>query len=106
KVFRALDKTLRDILDAPDKLFRGDGKIGTVEEKSEGFIYDKNTLQRPTAGDLQQKAILCPKNTTADDINAMVLEMLHGESKVYTSSDEAIPVGSDRGELELLYPPE
>ncbi|GJW27764.1 DNA helicase [Tanacetum coccineum] len=85
----------------------GDGKIGTVEEKSEGdsswitipkefcipnddnglrnligFIYDKNTLQRPTAGDLQQKAI------------------------VYTSSDEAIPVGSDRGEVELLYPPE
>ncbi|GKD27678.1 DNA helicase [Tanacetum coccineum] len=109
----------------------GDGKIGTVEENSEGnslwitvlkefyipdddnglknligFIYDEHPLQHPTAADLQQKAIVCPKNTTADEINETVLEMLHGKSMVYTSSDEAIPVGSDCGEVELLYPPE
>ncbi|GJW45845.1 DNA helicase, partial [Tanacetum coccineum] len=81
----------------------GDGKIGTIEENSEGdsswitvpkefcihdddnglknligFIYDENTLHHPTTADLM----------------------------VYTSSDEAIPVGSDCGEVELLYPPE
>ncbi|GKE76842.1 DNA helicase [Tanacetum coccineum] len=71
-----------------------------------GFIYDEKTLQQPTTGDLQQKAIVCPKNSTADDINATVLEVLHGGSTVYTSSDEAIHVGIDRGEVELLYPPE
>ncbi|GKD72974.1 DNA helicase [Tanacetum coccineum] len=49
---------------------------------------------------------MCPKNTTADEINETVLEMLHGKSMVYTSSDEAIHIGSDRGEVELLYPPE
>ncbi|GJX03275.1 DNA helicase [Tanacetum coccineum] len=32
--------------------------------------------------------------------------MLHGKSMVYTSSDEAIPIGSGSGEVELLYPPE
>ncbi|GJT67770.1 DNA helicase [Tanacetum coccineum] len=177
KYFETLDRTLKDILDVPHKLFGGktivlggdfrqtlpvkkgaskleipgltehqkrraaefaswlleigDGKIGTVEDSSEGdcswvtipeqyylpddatglqdligFIYDEKTLQQPTAGDLQQKAIVCPKNSTADEINTMVLRMLHGESKVYSSSDEAIPVGSDRGEVELLYPPE
>nr|GEU37989.1 DNA helicase [Tanacetum cinerariifolium] len=138
RCFEALDKTLRDVLDAPEKLFGGktivhgenmrlrqpglnkyenpraanfaswlleigDGKTETVEENSDGdsswitvpeelcipdddnglknligFIYDENTLQHPTAVDLQQKAIACPKNTTADEINKTVLEMLHG----------------------------
>nr|GEX48809.1 DNA helicase [Tanacetum cinerariifolium] len=165
RYFEALDRTLRDVLDAHEKLFGGktivhgenmrlqqpglnkyektraanfvswlleigDGKTGTVEENNDGdsswitvpkefcipdddnglknligFIYDENTLQHPTAVDLQQKAIVCPKNTTADEINKTVLEMLHGKSMVYISSDEAIPVGSDHGEVELLYPP-
>ncbi|GKA57520.1 DNA helicase [Tanacetum coccineum] len=55
----------------------GDGKVGKVKDNSEGFIYDEQTLQQPTVGDLQQKAIVCPKNTTADEINATILEMLH-----------------------------
>ncbi|GJY99289.1 DNA helicase [Tanacetum coccineum] len=178
RCLKALERTLRDVLDDPEKLFGGktiilrelwphfkvckltenmrllqprlneyertratnfaswlleigDGKIGTVEENSEGdsswitvpeefcipdddnglknligFIYDENTIQHPTAADLQQKAIVCPKNTIADEINETVLEMLHGKSMIYTSSDEAILIGSDRGEVELLYPPE
>nr|GEU85361.1 DNA helicase [Tanacetum cinerariifolium] len=109
----------------------GDGKTVTVKENSDddsswitvpeefcipddnnglknliGFIYDEITLQHPTAANLQQKAIVCPKNTTADEINETVLEMLHGKIMVYTSLDEAIPVGSDRGEVKLLYPHE
>nr|GEU33484.1 DNA helicase [Tanacetum cinerariifolium] len=166
RCFEALDRTLRDVLDVPEKLFGGktivlgenvpllqpglnkyektraanfaswllelgDGKTGIVEENSDddsswitvleefcitdetsglknliGFIYDENTLQHPTTADLQQKAIVCLKNTTADEINETVLGMLHGKSMVYTSSDEAIPVESDRGEVELLYPPD
>ncbi|GJY14885.1 DNA helicase [Tanacetum coccineum] len=54
----------------------GDGKVGKVEDNR--FIYDEQTLQQPTADDLQEKAIVCPKNTIADEINATVLEILHG----------------------------
>ncbi|GJV76883.1 DNA helicase [Tanacetum coccineum] len=43
------------------------------------FIYDKGTLQHPTAQELQHKAI---------------------------SSDEAVPLGNDRGATKLLYPME
>nr|GEV05639.1 DNA helicase [Tanacetum cinerariifolium] len=168
RCFEALDRTLRDVLDAPEKLFgdktivlggdfrqtlpvkKGASKPEIVSasiaaselwphfkvykltenmrplqlglnkyektraatfaswllELGDGFMYNENTLQHPTASDLQQKAIVCPKNTTVDEINETVLEMLHGKSMVYTSSDEAIPVGSDCGEVELLYPPE
>ncbi|GJZ37272.1 DNA helicase [Tanacetum coccineum] len=34
------------------------------------FIYDQNTLRTPSVVTLQQKAIVCPKNETADTINS------------------------------------
>nr|GEU72572.1 DNA helicase [Tanacetum cinerariifolium] len=55
------------------------------------FIYDQNTLQTHSAINLQQKAIVCPKNETADVINSNVLEMVQGESTSYLSQDEATP---------------
>ncbi|GKA76322.1 DNA helicase, partial [Tanacetum coccineum] len=42
------------------------------------FIYDEHTLLHPTAQDLQDKAIVCPKNNTAYVINANVMNMLPG----------------------------
>ncbi|GKA96251.1 DNA helicase [Tanacetum coccineum] len=70
------------------------------------FIYDEDTLQRPTAMRLQKRAIVCPKNETADTINATILASLNRPTKVYLSSDEATPHGDDGGETELLYPTE
>ncbi|GKC96789.1 DNA helicase [Tanacetum coccineum] len=70
------------------------------------FIYDDDTLQHPTAEPSQQKAIVCPKNETADIINAKVLSMLPGNTRTYISFDEAIPHSHDGGEVELLYPTE
>ncbi|GJS85835.1 DNA helicase [Tanacetum coccineum] len=70
------------------------------------FIYDQMTLQTPTATDLQKKVIACPKNESADMINAKVLSMLNGQQQVYVSLDEATPHVNDGGETELLYPPE
>ncbi|GKE31865.1 DNA helicase [Tanacetum coccineum] len=70
------------------------------------FIYDKHTLQNPTAQELQQKAIVCPRNGTADSINSEILKMVEGESVIYKSSDEAIPLRNDGGVTELLYPTE
>lgn len=68
------------------------------------FIYDKETLQTPTARQLQQKVIVCPKNETADLINLDVLSMVQSEPTAYFSSDGATPFGNDGGETEMLYP--
>ncbi|GJU24312.1 DNA helicase [Tanacetum coccineum] len=70
------------------------------------FIYDEHTLLHPTAKDLQDKASVCPKNDTADIINAKVMNMLPGHTTSYISSDEAMPHGHDGGKVELLYPTE
>nr|GEW58416.1 DNA helicase [Tanacetum cinerariifolium] len=42
------------------------------------FIYDKDTLQHPTAQELQHKAIVCPRNDIADIINIKILKMVDG----------------------------
>ncbi|GJS87603.1 DNA helicase [Tanacetum coccineum] len=68
------------------------------------FIYDQSTLHIPSAMTLQQKAIVCPKNETADIINSKVLNMVPGESTSYMSQNEATPTGNDGAETEMLYP--
>nr|GEW70121.1 DNA helicase [Tanacetum cinerariifolium] len=60
------------------------------------FIYDKDTLQHPSARELQQKAIVCTRNDTADMINSQILKMVDSNSTIYKSSDEAIPLGNNR----------
>ncbi|GJW83150.1 DNA helicase [Tanacetum coccineum] len=68
------------------------------------FIYDQSTLHTPSAITLQQKAIVCPKNETADIINSKVLDMVPGKSTSYMSQDKAQPTENDRAETEMLYP--
>ncbi|GKD66983.1 DNA helicase [Tanacetum coccineum] len=70
------------------------------------FIYDNHTLLYPTAKDLQEKAIVCPRNDTVDTINATIMNTLPGTLTKYISYDEALPHGHDRGKIELLYPVE
>ncbi|GJT61527.1 DNA helicase, partial [Tanacetum coccineum] len=106
----------------------GDGKIGEADETDPqdssivsipgipdsdaavseliNFIYDEEIFERPSAKELQKKVIVCPKNETADTINARVLSLLNHERRTYLSSDEATPHGNDGGETELLYPNE
>nr|GEY39739.1 DNA helicase [Tanacetum cinerariifolium] len=66
------------------------------------FIYDEATLKAPTAG----TTIVCPKNETADEVNAKILSSVKGVMKMYLSRDEAILVGKETSETELLYPME
>ncbi|GJT33080.1 DNA helicase [Tanacetum coccineum] len=130
RCFEALDRSLRDISNSPNTLFGGKSIILGDEADSQNtfdvnipdelcipdsnatlanlinFIYDQKTLQTPTATDLQKKVIVCPKNESADMINAKVISMLNGQQQVYISLDEATPHGNDGGETELLYPPE
>ncbi|GKE26559.1 DNA helicase [Tanacetum coccineum] len=57
------------------------------------FIYDDATLRTPTADAFQEKAIVCPKNDAADDVNAKILASVEGVTKTYLSKDEAIQMG-------------
>lgn len=76
-----------------------EGKLELME-----FIYDRQSLETPTPSSFQEKAIVCPKNETTDLINAQILEKIPGNSYIYTSVDEAVPIGNDGGATELLYP--
>ncbi|GJU57550.1 DNA helicase [Tanacetum coccineum] len=62
------------------------------------LIYDDTTLKAPTAGAFQEKAIVCPKNDTADAVNAKILSSVEGVTKTYLSRDEAIPTGGETTE--------
>ncbi|GKA58346.1 DNA helicase [Tanacetum coccineum] len=70
------------------------------------FIYDDIILATPTIGSLQEKTIVCPKNTTADAVNAKIMSNIEGQSRTYLSNDEAIPMGRETSKTELLYPME
>ncbi|GJW93725.1 DNA helicase [Tanacetum coccineum] len=70
------------------------------------FIYDDKNLKTPTAGALQEKAIVFPKNKTADVVNAKILSDIEGQSRTYLSNDMAIPMGKETSKTELLYPME
>ncbi|GJT47351.1 DNA helicase [Tanacetum coccineum] len=67
------------------------------------FIYGDETLHHPSAVKLQDKAIVCFKNDTADIINAKVLSLLSGRTCTYVSYDDVVPHVHDGGEVELLY---
>lgn len=60
----------------PDKYCIPESQTATQELVD--FIYDEKTFQRPNTMSLQEKAIVCPKNKTADIINSTVLDMLNG----------------------------
>ncbi|GJU24125.1 DNA helicase [Tanacetum coccineum] len=68
------------------------------------FIYDDATLKTPTADAFQEKAIVCPKNDAADAVNAKILASVEGVTKTYLSKDEAIQMGRETSETEMLYP--
>ncbi|XP_071699128.1 uncharacterized protein [Rutidosis leptorrhynchoides] len=70
------------------------------------FIYSDKLLCHPNPLQLQQQAIVCPKNETADAINEAILIRIEKESKTYTSYDSATPYSNDGGQIDLLYPME
>ncbi|GJZ76715.1 DNA helicase [Tanacetum coccineum] len=66
------------------------------------FIYNDTTLKPSTAGALHEKAIVCPKNDTTNVVDANILSSIEGETKTYLSKDEAIPMGRETSEIEML----
>ncbi|GJS76943.1 DNA helicase [Tanacetum coccineum] len=107
----------------------GDGEIGESEEEEDqdsswitilpeflvdndetslsrliNFIYDDTTLNIPTAGSLQETAIMCLNNATKDDVNAKILSNIE-EYHVPTPNESPLHAvhshGSDEGSLKL-----
>lgn len=70
------------------------------------FIYSDDVLQNPSANIFSDKAIVCPKNESADEINTLILNILPGEPTTYLSVDSIIPRTNEKGDTEILYPPE
>ena len=70
------------------------------------FIYNDDALRNPTASILCDIAIVCPRNDTTDEINNLILDMLPEQKNVYLSVDSVIPYANEKGDTEILYPPE
>ncbi|XP_071699106.1 uncharacterized protein [Rutidosis leptorrhynchoides] len=80
----------------PDEYCIPDNEDGLANLIS--FIYPRESLQNSTTVELQQKAIVCPKNDAADAINKTIVDMVDGPIKTYHSLDTATPHGNDGGE--------
>ncbi|KAI3705431.1 hypothetical protein L1987_75668 [Smallanthus sonchifolius] len=69
-------------------------------------IYDQSMLENPTSANFSDRAIVCPKNKTADEINNLILGMSPGKTSTYLSRDSMVPRSHNGGEAELMYPVE
>ncbi|XP_071689040.1 uncharacterized protein [Rutidosis leptorrhynchoides] len=88
----------------PDEFCINDDENGLSNIIS--FIYNDDLLRQPNAIQLQQQAIVCPRNETADIINEVIILKIEREERTYTSFNFAIPYNNDGGQAELLYPAE
>ncbi|PWA55261.1 hypothetical protein CTI12_AA398520 [Artemisia annua] len=89
-----------DVPEFKIRLYSGDRPRGYELPSSNtlgAIVFDRG----PETVTLQQKAIVCPKNETADIINSTVLDMVAGEARTYASYDIAIPVGNSGAETEM-----
>lgn len=68
------------------------------------FIYDESTLKNPLQTNISQKAIVCPKNETADIINTIILGMTSTNNVTYLSVDSITPLASNEEQTDILYP--
>ncbi|KAJ9555986.1 hypothetical protein OSB04_010600 [Centaurea solstitialis] len=70
------------------------------------FIYTHESLNQPSTTTFCDSAIICPKNENVDDINNLILNSLSKEVTTYLSADSIIPRANEKGDTEILYPPE
>ncbi|KAJ9567251.1 hypothetical protein OSB04_003217 [Centaurea solstitialis] len=84
-------------------------------------IYSDDVLQNPTANIFFDKAIVCRVyftkvyltcheklffDTSNDEINNLILNILPGEPTTYLSVDSIIPRANEKGDTKILYSPE
>ncbi|XP_023752372.1 uncharacterized protein LOC111900725 [Lactuca sativa] len=68
------------------------------------FVYGKDIISNPSPEELSVRAIICPKNETADQVNALILSKSNSQGVVYNSCDSIKSQTHDSLELDTLYP--
>jgi hypothetical protein len=69
-------------------------------------IYEDFTARYNDGEYLARRAIVCPKNSVADDLNKAVLERVPGQIVEYNSCDSISKSMDHVGDADLLYTPE
>nr|XP_043630145.1 uncharacterized protein LOC122601453 [Erigeron canadensis] len=67
------------------------------------FVYSKEILQSPTAINISNRAIICPRNDTVDEINELILNKSPGILRTYLSTDSMILHSKNSGVTDLMY---
>nr|KAJ0202943.1 hypothetical protein LSAT_V11C500259670 [Lactuca sativa] len=68
------------------------------------FVYGKNLFSNPSPKELSVRAIICPKNETVDQVNALILSKTNSQGVVYNSCDSIKSHTHESLELDTLYP--
>ncbi|KAL3627784.1 hypothetical protein CASFOL_029147 [Castilleja foliolosa] len=84
----------------------GDGVLGEADVDNPRNVRHIQIPQQYLIDATENRAIVCPTNDKADEINNVVLGMTPGECKIYSSHDNMIPHGGCQTDLEALYPQE
>nr|KAJ0214386.1 hypothetical protein LSAT_V11C400164520 [Lactuca sativa] len=107
----------------------GDGKIGTpekedphstriihipgmflIDSKDQGlaalidFVYGSELLTNTSPQEFSARAIISPKNETAERVNTLILSKTQGQEVVYNSYDSIKSPTRDALDLDTLYP--
>ncbi|XP_071718761.1 uncharacterized protein [Rutidosis leptorrhynchoides] len=91
RCFEVLDRSLRDILRNKNSPFGarvgaiGKGKKHCFLRMIARYWKWRETLQNPSVAELQQKAIVCPKNDAADTKNKLVVDKVDRPVTTYAS---------------------
>ena len=55
---------------------------------------------------LEERAILCPRNETVEEINEYIMNQIEGEEVTYHSSDTVCKASTNNSSMDQLYPTE
>ncbi|XP_077252359.1 uncharacterized protein LOC143891704 [Tasmannia lanceolata] len=89
-----------DWIKVPDDMLISDTRFGITKLISE--IYPNLISRLHDSSNLEERAILAPKNDDVDTINSIMLEMLPGEARNYLSVDDLKDVGGGDAYLSSL----
>ncbi|GKB18818.1 DNA helicase [Tanacetum coccineum] len=128
RCFEALDKTLRDLMNAPETLFGGKtiilgGDFQQTLPVKKGAAKQELTMNGNwhTQTEYEASQAEADKDNNEDTfwitvpqqycinpnaVNATILSSIEGVTKTYLSRDEAIPMGRETSETDMLYPME
>ncbi|KAJ1257558.1 hypothetical protein BS78_10G005300 [Paspalum vaginatum] len=71
-----------------------------------GSTYPNLLSNYKEAKFLEERAILCPRNETVDEINEYIMSQIEGDEVIYRSSDTVRKETTNSGSMDQMYPTE